>query len=116
MILLVEDDAAGRTTIAGLLRNRGYEVAEAENGGNAVALLEEKRTIIDLVITDMVLPHLPKVPIVMLSNCPLEKEDAKIRRRRLIFLAETSDPSALLAIVEQALAPSVANPLPNTEK
>ena len=53
-ILLIEDDARLRTTLAELLRHAGFEVIEAEEGGQGIALFAEKAA--DLVITDLIMP------------------------------------------------------------
>jgi CheY-like chemotaxis protein len=53
-ILLVEDDAAVRATVAAQLRGLGYRVATAENGAAALAHLAGDRP--DLLMTDVVMP------------------------------------------------------------
>ncbi|MGH7823739.1 MAG: response regulator [Candidatus Binatia bacterium] len=55
-ILIAEDNNLTRTTLAQFLRTEGYEVESAENGAQAVLLLNEKK--FDLVISDVVMPHL----------------------------------------------------------
>jgi CheY-like chemotaxis protein len=80
MILLIEDDAISRTHFAETLRGYGYEVLEAGDAVQALALILQYRPDIDLVISDMVLPGmngltlvkniglmLPRVPIIMVS-------------------------------------------------
>ena len=52
-VLFVDDEAALRALMAERLRDRGYEVVEAENGEKALNLLEQFA--FDIVITD--LPH-----------------------------------------------------------
>jgi len=54
-ILIVEDDRALRETAMELLTDLGYSVLEAENGQQALALLEREAQI-DLVLTDFVMP------------------------------------------------------------
>ncbi len=54
-ILLVEDDHAVRNSLARGLRRLGYSVAEAENGPQALELLDDSE--IDLLITDVVMPR-----------------------------------------------------------
>jgi len=50
-ILLVEDDAPQRMTLAGFLRKRGYEVLEAQDAASAQALGETKQ--LDILVTDL---------------------------------------------------------------
>jgi CheY-like chemotaxis protein len=54
-ILLVDDDAAVRQTLAALLRASGQEVIEADSGAAAVDWLTA--TSVDLVITDLGMPQ-----------------------------------------------------------
>ena len=55
-ILFVEDEDAVRTVAARLLRARGYEVIEACDGEEALALAEEHAGTIDLMISDVIMP------------------------------------------------------------
>jgi len=55
-VLLVEDDASLRTLAVRVLRNYGYEVLVASGGREALAIASEPQTLIDLVISDVVMP------------------------------------------------------------
>jgi CheY-like chemotaxis protein len=83
MVLLVEDNIVNRLVGAEMLRSIGVEVIEAEDGAQALALLERQR--VDLVLMDLQMPvldglgatrqarerearlRLPRVPIVALT-------------------------------------------------
>jgi two-component system, OmpR family, response regulator CpxR len=54
-ILVIDDDAAMRRLILRVLRDRGHELLEAENGDDGVALVQEGRP--DLIITDILMPQ-----------------------------------------------------------
>ena len=54
-ILLVEDEAAVRTLVSNVLKELGYQVTEARNGDEALAVLEGIGTL-DLLLSDIVLP------------------------------------------------------------
>lgn len=56
-ILLVEDDAAVRRTVAQTLRLLGYAVHEAGDGPAALELWKAKGPDADLLLTDMVMPN-----------------------------------------------------------
>ena len=76
-ILTVEDDERIRTSVKLALEDEGWEVAEAENGEQAIALFTQKPT--DVVLIDIMLPgidgfdvcravrRLSDVPIIMVT-------------------------------------------------
>ncbi|MDF0677125.1 MAG: response regulator, partial [Nitrospira sp.] len=57
-ILIVEDHDTVRNMIAMLLQQHGYNVLEASNGSEGLAVAENHREPIHLVITDLVMPKL----------------------------------------------------------
>jgi PAS domain S-box-containing protein len=99
-VLLVEDDPTVRLSVAEQLRNLGYRVAEASNGGAALGLLEASSHPFDLMLTDVVMPgglhggaladavaqRWPQVKVVFMSGYT---DDANEHRGRL-------DPDVLL--------------------
>jgi len=60
-ILLVEDEAINRMTMARLLTKRGHEVVTAESGGAALELLSRDR--FDCVFMDMQMPDMDGVAV-----------------------------------------------------
>ncbi|MEW9678948.1 response regulator [Pseudomonas sp. TE50-2] len=77
-ILLVDDDHLVREMIGDLLQRQGYEVHQAHNGTQAMALLDER---IDLLLTDFAMPEFngaqlalaarerfPHLPVVFLTG------------------------------------------------
>ena len=57
-VLLVEDEDPVRIFGARALRNKGYKVLEAKSGENALEVLNAAEETIDLLITDVVMPHM----------------------------------------------------------
>ncbi len=57
-ILLVEDEEDVRSLAARMLRLQGYEVMEAQHGGEAFLACEREPEAIDLLITDVIMPHM----------------------------------------------------------
>jgi two-component system, cell cycle sensor histidine kinase and response regulator CckA len=57
-ILLVEDDDQVRAVTLAILRRYGYRVLEARNGGEALLLWETHAHEIQLMISDVVMPHM----------------------------------------------------------
>jgi CheY-like chemotaxis protein len=55
-ILLAEDEAGIRAMTRAYLEGLGYRVLEAANGTEAIALSKEYRGVIDLVVTDVMMP------------------------------------------------------------
>ncbi len=57
-ILLVEDEDAVRTFAARALVTRGYDVLQAESGEAALAIVEAHEGVIDLIVSDVVMPNM----------------------------------------------------------
>jgi DNA-binding NtrC family response regulator len=58
-ILIIDDDAAVRTTVVHILRRAGYETLEAADGRDGSRLLDG----VDLVITDLLMPEMDGVDV-----------------------------------------------------
>ncbi len=57
-VLIAEDGAALRELISNRMRTEGYEVLEAANGGEAVAIASRHKGDIRLLLTDVIMPKL----------------------------------------------------------
>lgn len=56
VILLVEDEAGVRSLATQILTSNGYQVLEASNGQEALTVIEQAPQVIQLIITDVVMP------------------------------------------------------------
>jgi two-component system, cell cycle sensor histidine kinase and response regulator CckA len=57
-LLLVEDEAAVRSSARRLLERHGYTVIEARHGADALRIMEDGTRQVDLVLTDLVMPEM----------------------------------------------------------
>jgi len=80
-VLLVEDEDAVRMFSARALANKGYNVLEAENGENALEVMNDHHGDIDIIVTDVIMPEMdgptmakevikkhPNMPIIFVSG------------------------------------------------
>src|SRR5262249_12083051 len=57
-VLVVEDEDMVRSLTRNILQRSGYTVLEAGNGSKALEVVEEHQGRIDLMVTDVVMPHM----------------------------------------------------------
>ena len=102
-VLLVEDDDEVRRYVRRALSNLGYQITEAQNGEQAMGIIESmgiianKDSKIDIILTDIVMPgqisgidlyhyastHLPATKVLCMTGYS-EQLDGKISRQNLI--------------------------------
>lgn len=63
-VLVVEDDDNVRNTAVGILKHYGYQVLEAANGGDALAVQDGFDGSIDLIISDLMMPGMSGTELV----------------------------------------------------
>lgn len=63
-ILLVEDQPQLRQLTSHILRGYGYRVLAAANGEEALHICEQKENLVDLVLTDIVMPGVTGIELV----------------------------------------------------
>jgi signal transduction histidine kinase len=114
LILLVDDDAEVRSVALAHLEGAGYAVLTAESGEHALAVLEQRRGDIRMLVSDVSMPgisgvelarrvheQLPTVPILLISGY---SEELHARSQRLgRFLPKPFSGQRLLSEVRQAL-------------
>ncbi len=118
-ILFVEDERLVRGVAARLLRARGYEVIEAADGEEALALAEQHAGTIDLMISDVIMPGLDgpsllkaarrflgAAPVMFISGyAEAEFSDLLEGEAGVSFLAKPLDIMSLAERVKAALRP-----------
>src|SRR4030042_6109297 len=57
-ILVVEDEEVVRRLAVRILRGQGYKVLEASNGADSLMICKEQEGLIDLILTDVVMPQM----------------------------------------------------------
>ncbi len=79
-ILLVEDETPVRIFAARALRNKGYEVLEADSGENAIEVFTDHTGHIDLIISDVMMPGIngPKMITSLYETHAERMKDLKV--------------------------------------
>ena len=116
-ILVVEDQEDNRQILRDLLSNAGYEMIEAGDGQQALALAAKHRP--DLILMDIQLPvmdgyeatrrlkadpALKAIPIIVVTSYALSGDEAKARAAGCdAYVAKPYSPRALLAKMREYL-------------
>lgn len=80
-VLAVEDDSASRLVLAGLLEDMGYEVLQAEEGREALDIVEREHDTLDAIVLDKVMPGMDGLEVVAQL-----KEDNRARHIPVIMV------------------------------
>jgi two-component system, cell cycle response regulator DivK len=117
-ILVVEDQPDNRQIIRDMLADTGYEIAEAENGEEALAAIAKQRP--DLIWMDIQLPvmdgyaatrriktdpALKSIPVIAVTSYALSGEEKKAREAGCDdYVPKPYSPRQLLAKIRQYLS------------
>ncbi|HLX89644.1 MAG TPA: response regulator [Acidimicrobiales bacterium] len=111
-VLIVDDDAAVRTSLVDVVRSEGYQVIEAADGFAALELLDT--TSIGVVLLDIRMPgldgfqmlrmHAGAPRVVVVSADHHDAMTAPEGTDVFMFLRKPVPPPELLAVIAQALA------------
>jgi two-component system, cell cycle response regulator DivK len=116
-ILVVEDQPDNRQIIRDMLADTGYEIAEAENGEEALAAIAKQRP--DLILMDIQLPvmdgyaatrriktdpALKSIPVIAVTSYALSGEEKKAREAGCDdYVPKPYSPRQLMAKIRQYL-------------
>ena len=116
-VLLAEDADLVRQHVREILRANGYRVVEAADGLEALALGQSSPEMIDIVVTDLMMPSLsgvelarqlrqqrPDLPVVFVSGYAENELVARGLERGTLLVKKPFTPRELLGALRQALA------------
>ena len=94
-VLLVEDDDMLRDLARTILRGGGYTVLEARHAGEALVIAEQHEGPIDLLLTDVVMPHMSGAELArrLIATRPLS---------RVLFMSGYTDDAVLRHGIQEA--------------
>jgi DNA-binding NtrC family response regulator len=115
-ILVVEDADEIRKLVCGMLDLHGYNCLAAENGVDALRMIENRVERVDLLLTDMVMPKMmgselvrhvarrhPDIRILLMSGFCDDPVVRSFERVPTIFIAKPFTAAALCSKIRQSL-------------
>lgn len=116
-ILVVEDNVSARMALEALLDALGFHVLAAGDAKEAQVLFAAQADDIDLLISDMLLPHTngpelydllkaqkPQLRCVLMSGYPLAEESERLRRHGIEhWIQKPFDLRAMVVLLQSAL-------------
>jgi CheY-like chemotaxis protein len=124
-VLLVDDEANTRITIARMLEAGGFTVVMATNGAEALDRLAAGVHAIDIVLSDVTMPEMngidlsykireqyPTMPVAIVSGDVSELERSIIGRAGVPFIKKPFHAESLYSAVREAIQQQAANGAP----
>ncbi len=123
-VLVVEDEPVVRDMTTQMLTRSGYRVIAVANGAEAIARLARLEESIDVLVTDVIMPHMsgielaqlvmdryPDVGVVMLSGYTAQTLNLeRVTTRGAMFVPKPVTSGQLILAVQQAQVGRQANP------
>lgn len=113
-VLLVDDEAMMRKMVKLTLQKRGFQVFDAANGADALALSQQQQ--IDVLVTDVVMEEMdgwtlarllgesyPDLPVVFMSGYPIDFADDRLKYAGYNFLPKPFQPGALMDAISEVV-------------
>ncbi len=116
-LLIVEDNAPLRKALVDTLESLNYQVREAVNGQEALAILQQSASEIALVVSDLVMPEMGgqalfhamrqrglTLPLILLSGHPMEKELQNLQAQGVVgWMSKPPDMEQLSRMLARVL-------------
>jgi two-component system chemotaxis response regulator CheY len=118
-VLVVDDEEAIRRTVGLVLKNAGYDVAEAEDGGKAIEVLNsgDNPMMVDTIICDIRMPKIngveaishfrsqyPSIPVIVLTGYPDADLSSSLMKDGVVeYLVKPVGREKLLGAVSEAI-------------
>ena len=104
-VMLVDDDPGMRLSVREALSRSGYEVLEAENGSQAITLLQEEDTAPDIILLDLIMPIMngfeflekfrndlqSPIPVIVITSADLTDEEKQYLSGEVVRVLQKSD-------------------------
>jgi two-component system cell cycle sensor histidine kinase/response regulator CckA len=121
-ILVVEDDEPTRNAVGEILQELNYKVLMAQDGREALKLLQERSLHVRLVLSDLVMPNLggvelfkhlrnawPSLPIVFMTGYPLGDDTQQLlENEHVIWMQKPLSMETVSFKLQEALSRSVS--------
>ncbi|MDX1661669.1 MAG: PAS domain S-box protein [Gemmatimonadota bacterium] len=115
-VLLVEDETSVRKLARRVLERAGYEVIVAENGAQALDLVRGDSELIDVVVSDVVMPGMsggelmermresrPDLPVVLVSGYSHEEAVEGVLEKASAFVQKPFSPDRIVRVIRRVL-------------
>ena len=118
-VLLAEDQASIRTVLREFLESTGYQVLEAQNGGEAMELAERHIGSLDVLVTDVIMPQIrglelakrvtelrPNICVIFMSGYSEDAlvENQLLSQRNMTLIQKPFDPEELAQKIRESLS------------
>jgi len=108
MVLIVDDEFAGRQTLQSVLEGEGYELEMAENGFQAIE--KAKRLLPDVILLDVMMPGMTGFEV-----CQRVRSDPQIAEIPIIILTALDDHESLLNALKAGADDFISKPFDRYE-
>lgn len=107
-ILIVDDSEMNRAILADMLESE-YEIVEAENGAEAVAMIEERKAELSLILLDIVMPEMDGFGVLEIMNRKNWIEDVPV-----IMISSESGAAPVKRAYEMGISDYISRPFDST--